>query len=126
MCFVGLYVYYKHQSFDGGWKEFRKSKDFNSTMLMTTVASLLITMEIYLKISLYFERNRYNVLHREVHQMIATDKNRENDDGGKLTAYKKLVLDRSKQRRFVDPVMYQKSDQLSTLGIMKLNEPYVG
>jgi hypothetical protein len=124
MCFVGLYVYYKHQSFTGGFNEFIKSKDFNSKMLMTCIASLLIAMEIYLKISLFFERNRYKVLHREVHQMIATDGNRTSDPQ-KLRDYEQLIRDRSDQRRFVDPVMYQKSDMLEKLNIMRLNAPYI-
>ena len=123
IIFIGVYAYHKHTSYIGGWSEFSKSKGFGSTMFITSVIALFLAMEMYFRISMYFQRSRYKVLVREMHQMIATDASR-NTDVDKLESYKKLVLDRSKQRRFVDPIMYQKSDELDTLDIMKLNEPY--
>jgi hypothetical protein len=124
IIFMSLYAYYKHQSYEGGWSAFRKSKQFTSKVILTSVFALFIAMEIYMRISMYFEKSRYKVLAREIHQMIATDKNRTYDPY-KLYLYKKLARDRSDQERFIDPIMYQKSDTLKDLEIMKLNAPYV-
>ena len=56
--------------------------------------------------------------------MVATDTTRKTDEVVKLPLYKQLAKDRSETRRFLDPIKYQQSDSLQSLGIMKLNAMY--
>ena len=126
---VIAYIYYQSYNYqdengESSWEIFKNSDGFKTKVVISAALGFLFAAELFVRIYSKFEKGRYKVLLREIHQMVATDTNRISDQGNKLTLYKKLAKDRSENRRFLDPIKYQQSDALEKLGIMKLNAMY--
>ena len=116
LLIVSLYIYYqsynyKDENGNSGWKIFKNSDGFKTKVAISAVIGFFVAAELFVKIYSKFEKNRYKVLLRELHQMVSTDNNRTNSDT-KISSYKQLVKDRSETRRFLDPLKYQQSDEL--------------
>lgn len=123
------YIYYQSYNYqdengESSWKIFKNSDGFKTKVGIAAALGFLVAAELFVRIYSKFEKGRYKVLLREIHQMVATDATRKTDEVGKLPLYKQLAKDRSETRRFLDPIKYQQSDSLQPLGIMKLNAMY--
>lgn len=123
------YIYYQSYNYqdengESSWEIFKSSDGFKTKICIATVLGFVVAAELFIRIYNKFEKGRYKVLLREIHQMVATSATRQTDPD-KIILYKQLAKDRSETRRFLDPIKYQQSDALQPLGIMKLNSMYV-
>ena len=109
------YIYYQSYNYqdengESSWEIFKNSDGFKTKVGIATAIGFLVAAELFVRIYSKFEKGRYKVLLREIHQMVATDTTRKTDEVVKLPLYKQLAKDRSETRRFLDLIKYQQSD----------------
>ena len=83
------YIYYQSYNYqdkngESSWKIFKNSDGFKTKVGIAAALGFLVAAELFLRIYSKFEKGRYKVLLREIHQMVATDTNRKTDEGVKF------------------------------------------